>query len=83
MTKETSTIMIDPDLHDSLQEYRDQMEWPMENLANSIWGINTPESGPLEDYQVVEIAARKINMLKKMLLACGVNDKMIEAVMEE
>jgi len=74
---------IDPDLHESLQEYRDKMEWPIENLADAIWGGKRPENGPLEDHEIVEFAARKINMLRKMLLACGVLTKMVDAVMED
>lgn len=74
---------IDPSLHQSLQEYRDKMEWPMENLASSIWKTSRPENGPFNDDEIVEIAARKINMLKKMLLANGFNAKMLDAIMEE
>lgn len=74
---------IDPDLHRSLQEYRDQMEFPMENLSLSIWDSGRPENGPYNDNEIVEIAARKINTLKKMLLATGFNAKMLAAIMEE
>lgn len=74
---------IDPDLHRSLQEYRDKMEFPMENLSMSIWDSSRPENGPYNDDEIVEIAARKINMLKKMLLATGFNAKMLAAIMEE
>lgn len=66
----------------SLQEYRDNMEWPMENLADAIWE-KLPPNGPLEDHEIVEIATRKINMLKKMLLATGFKPEMLKAVMEE
>ncbi len=73
---------IDPDLHRSLQDYRDKMEWPMETLADAIWD-KRPENGPFEDNEIVEIAVRKINMLKKMLLATGFKPEMLKAVMEE
>lgn len=55
---------IDPDLHRSLQEYRDNMECPMEDLAVSLWGVG--DGGPvgLSDSQIVELAARKVTMLK-------------------
>ena len=74
---------IDPVLHDSLQEYRDRMECPMEDLAVALWGVG--DNGPthLSDSEIIETAARKINMLKKLLLASGFNDKMLIAVMEE
>lgn len=74
---------IDPDLHRSLQEYRDRMEWPIENLTLSLWGTNQPENFAYDHDAIVEVATRKINMLKKMLLASGFNDKMLKAVMEE
>ena len=74
---------IDPDLHERLQEYRDRMECPMEDLAVALWGVG--DNGPtgLSDSEIIETAARKINMLKKLLLASGFNDKMLIAVMEE
>lgn len=74
---------IDPDLHRSLQEYRDRMEWPIENLTISIWGKNQPENFSYNHDNIVEVATRKINMLKKMLIASGFNDKMLDAMMEE
>lgn len=74
---------IDPDLHRSLQEYRDRMEWPMENLAQSIWGDDQPENFSFEHDNIIEAAARKISMLKKMLLATGFKAEMLKAVMEE
>ncbi len=74
---------IDPDLHQVLQQYRDNMECPMEDIAVALWGVG--DSGPvsLSDSQIVELAARKISMLKKMLMATGFNEKMLAAVMEE
>lgn len=74
---------IDPDLHESLQRYRDRMELPMENLAYAIYGTMNPENGPFNDDELVEMATRKINMLRKMLLASGFNPDMLKAVMEE
>lgn len=75
-------MTIDPDLHDSLQDYRDNMECPMEDLAVALWGVG--DDGPsLTDAELVELAARKINMLKKMLLATGFKPEMLKAVMEE
>lgn len=78
-----SDTKIDPDLYRALQEYRDNMECPMEDLAVSLWGVG--DNGPtgLSDSEIVEMAARKVTMLKKLLLASGFNDKMLSAVMEE
>ena len=71
---------FDPDLHRSLQEYRDKMECPMEDLAVAIWGFGN--DGPaLSDDQIVEFAARKITMLKEMLIASGFKKEMLKAVM--
>lgn len=74
---------IDEDLHLSLQEYRDRMELPMENLAYAIYRTMNPENGPFNDDELVETATRKINMLKKMLLATGFKPEMLKAVMED
>ena len=63
------------------KEYQDSMDFPMENLALAIWGLDGPEGLP--DHEIVEIAARKINMLKRMLLASGFNEGMLKAVMDE
>jgi hypothetical protein len=62
-------------------EYQDRMDFPMENLAIAMWGIEAPELLP--DNEIVEIAARKINTLKKMVLATGFSEKMLKAIMEE
>lgn len=62
-------------------QYQDKMEWPMEALAEAMWGIEGPEA--LEDHEIVQFAARKIRTLKKMLLVTGFNEKMLKAIMEE
>lgn len=62
-------------------DYQDRMDFPMENLAIAMWGIDGPEGLP--DHEIVEIAARKITMLKKMILATGFSERMLKAVMEE
>lgn len=71
---------IDPDLHRSLQDYRDKMECPMEDLAVAIWGVGD-DGVMLSDDQIVEVAARKITMLKEMLIASGFKKEMLKAVM--
>ena len=53
----------------------------MESLASAMWGIDGPEG--LEDHEIVEVAARKINTLKKMILASGFSENMLKAIMEE
>ena len=74
---------IDAGLHESLQEYRDKMECPMEDLAVALWGVGDDGPVGLSDSEIVEAAARKINTLKKLLLASGFNADMLKAVMEE
>ena len=53
------------------------------NNPHAIYGTMNFESGPFDDDELVKVATRKINMLKKMLLATGLNERMLKAVMEE
>lgn len=76
-------MSVDLDLHDSLQQYRDRMECPMEDLAVALWGVGDDGPTGLSDSEIVERAARKIELLKKLLLASGVNAGMLKAIMEE
>lgn len=64
-------------------DYQVRMNFPVENLAIAMWGI--ADGGPegLDDDEIVERAARKILMLKKMVLATGLSEAMLKAVMEE
>jgi hypothetical protein len=64
-------------------DYQDKMNFSVENLAIAMWGIN--EGGPkgLDDDEIVERAARKITMLKKMVLATGFSEQMLKIMMEE
>ena len=64
-------------------EYQDRMDFPVENLAIAMWGIGDGGPEGLGDNEIVEIAARKINTLKKMVLATGFSEKMLKAIMEE
>lgn len=64
------------------QAYQDLMDFPMQNLAIAMWDIDGGPEG-IKDHEIVEIAARKIIMLKKMILATGFNEKMLKAIMEE
>jgi hypothetical protein len=65
-----------------LRDYKDKMDFPMESLTSAMWGINAPEILP--DDEIVEIAARKIRLLKSMLISAGVvSEGIIKAIMEE
>jgi hypothetical protein len=50
------------------QEYRYDMEMPMENLGIALYGYDGHPDGPLGDPELVVIAARKINMLSRLVL---------------
>jgi len=66
---------------EDLREYQATLEFPMEALANAA-GFST-KIGEYDDAYIVSAAARKIDMLKKMLLATGFNKEMLDAIMEE
>jgi hypothetical protein len=68
-------------LHQKHSEYYNRMDFPMEAIATAMWGIDRPES--LRDHEIAEIAARKIVMLKKMILATGFNENMLKIMMED
>ena len=64
-----------------LRDYKDKMDLPMESLSSALWGIKAPEILP--DDEIVEVAARKIRLLKSMLISAGVSEDIIKAIMEE
>ena len=66
-----------------LQSYKDQMDFPMENLAIALYGLG--DGGPecLPDHEIVEIAARKIRTMKSMILSTGFKPEMLDAIMQE
>jgi hypothetical protein len=63
-------------------DYVDKMNFPVENLAIAMWGVTDGPEG-LEDDEIVDRAARKILMLKKMIMATGFSEVMLKAIMEE
>ena len=65
----------------STKAYRDKMEFPMENLAIQLEKIGFMDRK--NDDELVEVAARKLSTLYKMLLASDVNEKILKAVMAE
>lgn len=63
------------------REYRDSMDLPMEDLAFAMWGVSDqPEAR--DDAAIVEHAARKVKMLKDMILATGMSPELLKACME-
>jgi len=63
--------------------YRSNMDFPVEALAIAMWGVSNNGPRDLEDHEIVERAARKIETLKKMILATGFSEKMLNIIMEE
>ena len=62
------------------EQYRWDMDFPMELLAEELYGI---DGKPTDDCEIVTHAAAKIRMLKKMILATGFSEQMLKACMEE
>jgi hypothetical protein len=63
------------------REYRESLDLPMEDLTIALFGYNG-DGEALEDWQIIERAATKINMLKEMILATGMNEALLKACME-
>ena len=70
---------------DKFKDYAEKMDTPMEALAIELWGVNpkNPACIHRDDHDIVEIAARKIKLLKSMLLATGFNEKLLQNIMED
>jgi hypothetical protein len=65
-----------------LQEYRDKMDFPVELLASTLGDLGCKGEGAV-DCDVVDVATRKLRTLHKLVLAGGMNPKMLEAIMAE
>ena len=64
-----------------LEKYKDDLDMPMECLAVELYGVLGDRQ--LGDPEIVEHAIKKIRMLKKMMLATGFSESMLQACMEE
>ena len=64
-----------------LEKYKDNLDMPMEGLAVELYGVLGDRQ--LGDPEIVEHATKKIRMLKKMMLATGFSESMLQACMEE
>jgi hypothetical protein len=62
-------------------EYALVMDGPMEALANTLAGMGV-DDGACTDAQIVEIAARKLQMMFDMLLATGMNENLLKAAIK-
>jgi hypothetical protein len=67
--------------HKELEEYRDNMECPMENLAMALECPGGPTK--LRDAELVERAAKKIETLRKIVLSAGPSQGILDAIMAE
>lgn len=65
-----------------LRDYRARLDVATESLGMKLIEIGVPDR-PLDDDQIVELAARKLGTLFKMLQAAGLSDGILRAVMEE
>jgi hypothetical protein len=64
------------------REYRDAMDPLMEDLAVALWGVGDVGPKGLLDHQIVEQAAKKIELLRAMIVATGFNEKLLQTIME-
>ena len=63
------------------QAYQELMNDPVEELATVIWGVSSGVA-PMDDHEIVSQAARKIKMMKDMLLATGMSPALLKACLE-
>lgn len=69
---------------DELLHYRDKMEWPMEHLAHVLNTLGViPADGGIDDWELVDIAIEKLEMLHRLVLAGGFNVEQLKAVMKK
>lgn len=67
---------------ETVSDYQLRMDVPIENLAAELFGVSG-NGKKLEDHEIVEHAIRKIRMLKKMLIATGLKENLLQVMMEE
>jgi inhibitor of KinA sporulation pathway (predicted exonuclease) len=77
---ETKPSMVKIDVVTS--NYHLRMDVPIENLAAELFGMSG-NGKKLEDHKIVEHAIRKIRMLKKIVLATGLKENLLQVMMEE
>lgn len=65
-----------------LQKYRDNMDPVIEELGATLGDLGYTQEG-LRDSELVEVAARKLRLMHKLLLAAGMNANILKAVMAE
>ena len=63
-------------------EYRNNMEFPIDNLTIALFGYGNEDAPNLEHHELVEHAAKKITMLKQMVVALGLSEKMLKIILE-
>lgn len=68
--------------HESLKEYRDRMDLPIEILGITLAEFGWKGEG-MDDHEIVEIATRKLRTLHTMVLATKFNPEMLKAIMAE
>ena len=64
-----------------LREYRDNMEWPMEELAMALYDLGFRVEN-LDDAELAKVATTKLKMLHS-IAATVMNEELLKAVMKE
>ena len=65
-----------------LQQYRDNMDPVVEELAVTLGDLGYTKER-LQDRELVEVATRKLKILHSLLLAAGLHENIVKAVMAE
>lgn len=75
------TARIRTDRDDENEQYRTQMDMPIECLGVALYGVEGNDTR-LKDYEIVDEAIKKIALLKKLLIASGMNENMLDIIMK-
>lgn len=66
----------------ALREYRTNIDFPIESLAIRLSELGYKGEG-MADAEIVEAARKKLNLLYRLVLVSGMNEKLLKACMEE
>lgn len=68
-------------MEQNTQDYRDKMVFPMKSLKYALMDLGYDSGIENEDHELVDVAAKKLNMLYEMLLATGISKNLLKAAM--
>lgn len=66
----------------ALREYRTNIDFPIESLAIRLSELGYKGEG-MADAEIVEVARQKLNLLYRLVIVGGMNEKLLKACMEE